>query len=435
MHLKLKPKNLLETKTYIPFTICNSYYITAQTSVYYDPNYPKPSSGYGADGSHTVGVVSFSNPYYPSQNINIYYPSDIVGKVPTIFYSHAYGGYNPVGVDGMLYFVARKGYAIVFVPYQTTGVTVLNRYANLLNGFQLAARNYPNIIDTTEVGFMGWSFGGGASFANAYTCFTQYNWGQNGRFIYALAQWYSYNISQAQLQSFPSNVKLLTEIFDNDSTNDHRMAVDIFNNVNIATTEKDFVRLISDTIGSYIYDAKHNTPATSGTSTQFNAFDYYGYYRLLDALCDYTFNGSLSGKNVALGHGDSLQVTMPVGLRNLVEYISPAVLYPQSKYQYPCTDSLNLRASYCPSLSTSTNELNDVHSGLRIYPNPATSGITLEVSAGMEPKNFIIINSIGQLMPVKLVQSQSIYNMDVSAFPNGIYFIQSGSIRTKFVKE
>ena len=32
----------------------------------------------------------------------------------------------------MLNFVAMKGYAIVFVPYQTLGVTVEDRYANLV---------------------------------------------------------------------------------------------------------------------------------------------------------------------------------------------------------------------------------------------------------------------------------------------------------------
>lgn len=189
---------------------------------YSDPNFPKPTSGYGSDGSHTIGIISFANPYYPAKNIEIYYPSDITAKVPTIFYSHAFGGNVSSNISGMLNFVAKKGYAIVYVPYQTTGITIYDRYDNLLNGFRKAARDYPAIVDTTKVGFLGHSFGGGASFGNAYKCFTQNNWGQNGRFIYALAQWYSYNISQTELQSFPANTKLLTEIFNDDVTNDHR---------------------------------------------------------------------------------------------------------------------------------------------------------------------------------------------------------------------
>jgi hypothetical protein len=115
---------------------------------YNDPAIPKPSNGYGADGNHTIQVITFSNPNFTNKNIEIYYPGDLTTKVPTIFYSHAYGGNISANISGMLNFVARKGYAIVYVPYQTTGVTVQDRYTNLLQGFRLAARTYPNIIDT-----------------------------------------------------------------------------------------------------------------------------------------------------------------------------------------------------------------------------------------------------------------------------------------------
>ena len=147
---------------------------------------------------------------------------------------------------------------------------------------------------------------------------TENNWGDSGRFIYAMAQWYSLNISQTQLQSFPSNTKLLTEIFNDDGTNDHRMAIDIFNNINISPSEKDFILLKSDTIAGYVYLADHTVPQTSPA---FNAFDYYAIYRLLDALCDYTFNGNLAGKNVALGNGSAAQITMPTGLKTLLKRI------------------------------------------------------------------------------------------------------------------
>jgi Secretion system C-terminal sorting domain len=335
---------------------------------YNDPNIPKPTSGYGADGTHTIGNSSFANPNFPSKNIELFYPSDTTAKVPTIFYSHAFGGNDPANISGLLNFVAMKGYAIVFVPYQTTGVTNQDRYANLLNGFRLAARTYPNIIDTTKVGFLGWSFGGGASFANAYTCFTENNWGSQGRFIYAMAPWYSFNISQTQLQTFPPDTKLLTEIFDDDETNDHRMAIDIFNNINISSSEKDFVLLKSDTIAGYIYLADHTVPQTSPA---FNALDYYGIYRLLDAICDYTFNGTLAGKNVALGNGSAAQVTMPSGLKSLVQTDFPTPAYPETKYEFPFHDVTNLRTDYFDTTVAALNN-GPVHAGapLRLTGEP-----------------------------------------------------------------
>jgi len=315
---------------------------------YNDPNFPKPATGYGSDGSHPVSIITFTNPAFKTRDIAIYYPSDIGGKVPTIFYSHAYGGNDPSNISGFLDFVASKGYAIVFVPYQTTGVNNNYRYSNLLNGFRLAARKYPAIIDTTKVGFVGWSFGGGASFANAYKCFTENNWGSGGRFIYAMAQWYSLNISQEQLQSFPSDTKLLIEVFNDDETNDHRMAVDIFNTISIPSSEKDYILLKSDTISGYAYTADHLVPQTG---TAFNALDYYAIFRLFDALCDYTFNGNTGGKEVALGNGSEAQVTMPAGMKSLVESDTPVVIYPQAKYLFPCTDTANARENYCPVIS------------------------------------------------------------------------------------
>ena len=386
---------------------------------YSDPNYPKPTSGYGADGAHTVGVISFTNPNYPAKNIEIYYPSDVAIKVPTIFYSHAFGGNISANISGMLNFIAKKGYAIVYVPYQTTGVTIYDRYDNLLKGFHKAARDYPAIIDTTKVGFLGHSFGGGASIGNAYKCFTENNWGQNGRFIYTLAPWYAYNISQTELQSLPANTKLLSEIFDDDVINDHRMAIDIYNNINISPTEKDFILLKSDTVNGYTYLADHNVP---NTASAFNALDYYAYYRLLDALCDYTFNGSLAGKDMALGNGSIAQVTMPIGLQSLVQTDNPLVVYPESKYQYPCSDAQNLRSSYCPTI-LGIEYFNNSENSLNIYPNPSASTFTITMKNNNIQK-IEVINELGQIIFRKENIKNNQYQLDIRNNIDGIYFLK-----------
>jgi hypothetical protein len=398
---------------------------------YNDPNIPKPTTGYGSDGTHTVGIVSFANPNYPAKKIEIYYPSDITTKVPALFYSHAYGGNDPQNIIGLLDFVAMKGYAIVFVPYQTLSVTINERYTNLLEGFRKAARDYPSVIDTTKVGFVGHSFGGGASFANAYKCFTENNWGQNGRFIYALAQWYSYNITQTELQSYPSNTKLLTEIFDDDVTNDHRMAIEIFKNINITNDEKDFILLKSDTINSYIYNANHVVP---NTAAAFDALDYYAYYRLLDALCDYTFNGSPAGKNVALGNGSAAQVTMPGGLKSLIQTDNPIAQYPESKYEFQCSDTGNLRKAYCNS-SLSITENNKHTSGLKVYPNPLTNNFNVIVPLGFEKYDLRLFNMTGELLQIENVNNRSSLNIDMSTFPSGLYCITIGSMNLKIIKQ
>ncbi len=372
---------------------------------------PKPTSGYGTDGNYTVATQSFANPNFSGHDIVIYYPAGITSPVPTIFYSHAFGGNNPNNISGFLNFVAKKGYAVVFVPYQTTGVTVQDRYSNLLNGFIQAAQNYPNIIDTTKVGFVGHSFGGGASFANAYHCFTTLNWGQSGRFIFAMAQWYSYNISQAELQSFPTDVKLLTIVYEDDVTNDQRMANDIFNTINIPASEKDYLRVKSDTINGYTYTADHVVPNNSA----FDALDYYAYYRLFDAMCDYTFNGSMAGKDVALGNGSVNQISMPGGLHNLVYSDAPTFANAQSTYQFPCSSTENPRSVHCDEALSTPETIANI--SFSMFPNPAKTMLYIETDKAIS--QIDILNQQGQF-----VLTTNIKNIPISALSSGLYFVK-----------
>lgn len=385
--------------------------MTCKAQFYTGP-IPKPTTGYGAEGTYTVAIKSYPNPNFPTEDIRIYYPSGIASSVPTIFYSHGFGGNDPMNIIGLLNFVARKGYAIVFVPYQTTGVTSAQRYQNLLNGFLKSARDYPAIIDTTRVGFMGHSFGGGATFANAYHCFTQLNWGTAGRFMFTSAQWYSLNISQNELLNFPNNVKLISMVYENDSTNDHRITNDLFNTISIPSSEKDYLRVKSDTINSYTYDAIHGVP---NTASAFDALDYYALYRHLDALCDYTFNGNLTAKDVALGNGSLNQVTMPGGLHNLVHSDAPNFSHTQNSYTYPCSAIQNPRSVYCKDAPSNAQTPNP-HNFL-IYPNPTYQLLNIEADIDISKVEFYNIK--GEL--VKTATSKQISMLDL---PTGLYLVE-----------
>lgn len=385
--------------------------MAAVAQIYTGP-IPKPTSGYGAEGSNTVAVQSFPNPNYPTEDIRIYYPAGAASRVPTIFYAHGFGGYQPANVNGLLQFVAKKGYAIVFVPYQTSGVTSAQRYTNLLSGFIKAARDYPGIIDTTRVGFMGHSFGGGSVFANSRHCFNQLNWGTNGRFLLASAQWYSLNISQLQLLTFPSDVKLLTLVYEDDSTNDHRMANDIFNTINIPASEKDYLRVQSATIGTYAYQAIHGLP---NTASDYNALDFYAIYRHLDALCDYTWNGSLAGKDVALGNGSTNQVSMPGGLPSLVHSDAPSFAKAASAYVYPCDAFNNPRRNYCGTVVAKTADAISPRTAL--HPNPARTAV--HVDAADAVAEVMVLDMRGQL-----VRSSPTKEVAIADLPQGLYLVK-----------
>ena len=414
-------------KKYLQLLFTLTCIVNTSAQQYNDPNFPAPASGYGSNGSHTFVTESFTNPNFVGHPIKIYHPSDITIPVPTIFYSHAFGGTNPDNIAGVLEFIAKKGYAVVFVPYQTANaVTVTERYETLIAGFRLAAKNYPATIDTSKVGFLGHSFGGAASFAIAHQLFSD-GWGTKGRFIYALAQWYAYNLSADDLASFPPNTNVLFEIFNDDITNDHRMAIDIFNHITVPADQKDFVLVSSSTVNGYTYIADHALP---NISAAYDALDYYAYYRLLDGLCDYTFNGNLNGKDTALGHGSIAQVTMPAGMGNLQQFNKPTTTYPQDRYTFPCDDEQNLRVAYCDA-TASINMIEHTKS-FNIYPNPAHTVLNIK-TASSSSVQIKIYNSIGQQTNYINTSGNSAI-IDISYLQRGVYFISVNGVKEKFIK-
>lgn len=316
----------------------------------------KPAEGYGHDGSYTVSKISFPSPAYKGHSVEIFYPKEVTGPRPVIFYSHPFGGDQSAYNIGLYDFIARKGYVVVFAPYATIGVSVEERYNTLWQSFKAAVSTYPQIIDVQKVGFMGHSFGAGASFALAYKGFVEEGWGAKGRFIFVQAQWYSSRITQQQLQSFPPNTRLITQVYDDDVTNDHRMAIDMFKSINIPDAEKDFILVKKSVVDNYTYTAEHNLP---NTRSAYDAYDYYVVYRLLDALIDYSFNGNTSAKEVALGNGSAAQVNLPKGLTPLVVTDAPVATYAQSRYMFPCNNRKNPRIAYCGEDAPAGGRLRD----------------------------------------------------------------------------
>ncbi|HEY9046443.1 MAG TPA: hypothetical protein VIN08_11130 [Ohtaekwangia sp.] len=319
----------------------------------YEGPIAKPVSGYGAEGIHSINRIAFDNPAYKNGNQpEIFYAGDIPGPLPTIFFSHGFGATRSTFYQGMMDFLARKGYAVVYVPYPIRAEDVEARYTILWSGFKEAVRKYPQIIDTTKVGFAGHSFGGGASFSLAYKGFVEEGWGEKGRFIFSLAPWYSYSISDKQLAGFPKNTKLLMEVYADDEMNDHRMAIDIFNSIGIDNSEKDYVVVESDDVDGYTYRADHSLPVTHAQRQRpLDAYDYYAVYRLLDALIDYSLNNNAAAKDIALGNGSAQQVTMPSykqdTLKPLIVTDQPQPSHDSKYYFFPCSSQRNPRAALC----------------------------------------------------------------------------------------
>jgi len=313
-----------------------------------------------ADGPYTMQSDTVNNPYVSKEQFSslmpIYFFTPVERKTasPVIIFIHGYIGQNPVEFEPLLRHIVSLGYTVIyptysFLPKADNPVKVLDKYGYLYAGISKVAHILSWRIDTTRVGFFGQSFGAGAIPAVTYRLVNEKKWGKNGVFMFITAPWYSFDISEEQLKKFPSTVKLLMQVYDDDQINDHAMAVDLFNSLPIPVAEKDYMTIYSDSLDGYVMQANHFVPyGPENIYGDLNALDYYGIYKNFDALAEYTFTGNTQAKNVALGNGSANQVYM--GMWSDKQPVKPAMvtdtpkaMHPEFDYLYSWDNELNPR--------------------------------------------------------------------------------------------
>lgn len=302
-----------------------------------------PTSGYGSQGPYKVVEESFPHPVWAGEEVHVFHPEGLNTPAPTIFFSHAFNATNPAIYSALIDNIVSQGYVLVYSPFIARGGSVGERYSMLRGGFQAAVQRYGQIIDTSRVGFIGHSFGGGATPAMAYYGLVQQGWGSKGAFLFMMAPWYATDLSLNQLQQLPKQTKVVLQVYEDDAINDHRIAIQLFNAFNVS--EKQYMLLQSDkSYDSCALIANHGVPASVGRDgPRINALDYYGVFRMIDALADYTFNGQTAGQQLVFGNGTPEQTFMgdwPNGqaVKPLRIMSSPYPVHSQSTYQYPSSD-------------------------------------------------------------------------------------------------
>lgn len=278
-----------------------------------------------------------------------------------------------------------------------------------------AVRALPHRFDTTRVGFYGHSFGGGALPYLAYQLLVGDAWGSRGKFLLISAPWYSFRLGDSTLRSFPRNCPLVTMVYDEDVVNDHRLGMDVFRNIAIPDSLKDFLVVRSDSIDGYVYQADHNLPGQNNpVGAEYDAFDSRVVFRMLDALADLGFENSPAGRRVALGGGDSAQVALGGGLAPLEHLDQPVTTYPKDRYQWPCDTAFNPRRSSC-SAPASTRRLSIRPGAMRVE---AVSRDRIRVS-GVEEASTVLRSPSGRI----LTQSPGL-ELSLAGIPSGLHVLQ-----------
>lgn len=267
-----------------------------------DPCVSEPTE-FGRYGAVTgYDRYEVANPAWPTPTpiaVSVLVPVGGASTHPVIFYGHAFGGSDWTRVQGLLEFMVSHDYIVVFTPYPTLGATVCERYDTLSGGIAAAVAQLGagTGMDLTRVGYVGHSFGGGASPRLAREGLGTAGWGSNGAFIMPNAPWYTYRMTEADWAAIPEHTRLLLMVFRDDDTNDHRIAIqDIWSPYPNANRE--YLMLNSGTNGSCTQPADHVVPSTA---TAVNGLDTWGMWRHFEALAACTLRGNPGACNIIDG--------------------------------------------------------------------------------------------------------------------------------------
>lgn len=298
-----------------------------------DAHIPAISSGYGMDGPYKPDIESVDNPAF-REPVQVFFPAGAPGKRPVIFFSHGYGPGDWRVYEDLIQHMVSVGEVVVFSGYPMIRASNDQRYDDLWQGFKAAADKYADRMDLGRVGFVGHSFGGGATPAMAYRGLVQQAWGKQGAFLMELAPWYAFQITDAEMQQYPAGTLQLVEVYDKDDTNDHRMGIDLYKSTKLAANY--YVMVHSETGTGCSLTADHSTPGRNPSLRQ----KQYAVFRPFDMLADAAFNGSAAARQALAGFGAD-GAYQPLSL-----VASPLPDQPESYYGNPWSDPKNPRAGH-----------------------------------------------------------------------------------------
>jgi len=418
------------------------------------------TNGYGSWGAYNV-VQEDEIIVSSKGTITCYHPDIAAVQKPTVFFISGWG--RPAHTyEKIFHFIASQGYTVVNI-YNTDPGNIVESYQHSLDMILSAkSTHFPNWINTHKVGLMGHSYGAGSTIWLGKHIFgADYNWGENGRFIFMSAPWYSLLVTEDDLINYPSDVKLLIEINNDDFTTnpdytwntDERAIRGVFELINIPNDEKDFIRVYSDAITfdydsdgdgvteTYSYDASHYLSYTGIQLTDFHtwdALDVFAINRLSHALLDYVFEENPSAKNVALGNGSTAQTNMGF-LTDLAVSDTPIITKPESDFTYKCHDTWNdfsdntntwFLQNTCDD-SDGDGVIDIITTALKeektlsfsLYPIPTTDYLQIRFNGNSQEIQQLEIRDITGKLLQKITYPNS-YTITTSNFDTGTYYIK-----------
>ncbi len=249
----------------------------------------------------------------------IYYPTDRSEDTPTpvIFFAPGWKSTDHNTYKSLLEFIASHGYHVIYGIDE--GYSWENMIPNLISTAE--NNNVAPFIDTTKIGVMGFSMGGGHVFNILDTLSDSEAWGEHGRFILAIEPYFAFEMNQLDMRTLPSNTNVVIQQYGVGGNNDVSGT-----DARIPLSQYYLLDSIVDHKKDYqiFEDANHNYPTGSRPYSEMQ-----GLLKPLDALMEYTFKNPNSNiaQRVALEVGNDDPYADGEGIQ---------VVKAKSDYKYPC---------------------------------------------------------------------------------------------------
>ena len=328
---------------FVPVTLSVTLVLLSLTIVSSQSVTPPAQPPSGPGGAQYVHAKVTRNHYGKGgQEYWLYEPDSPkpTAKVPVIVLLHGWGGMNPLFYGAWIDHLVRRGNIVIYPRYQSTLLTSLTDFTpNTLSAVKDALDRLQTekghvTPDLSKFAAVGHSMGGLLA-ANVAALAAESKL-PKVRAVMSVEPGITdppINFALADLKKIPADTLLLAVAGDQDSLVRDADAKRIYyESTRVPSANKDFITLISDSHGTPELIASHRAPtaldksydsgeglsgAPAGSndpignapqiqrrvrpeSMMINALDYYGTWKLFDALCDAAFNGK--NREYALGN-------------------------------------------------------------------------------------------------------------------------------------
>lgn len=305
-------------------TLILSLSLTAQIKVPTPPSQPETGPG----GKQTAHAGVIKNRYGTGGKEYWIYEPDTPKPTtaPVVIFLHGWGGTNPLYYGAWIDHIVKRGNIVVFPRYQSSILTARSEFtpntiASLKDAFKRLQNESGHVHpDLTKIATLGHSLGGVLA-ANVAALASESGL-PRVRAVMSVEPGMTRspgNIPMADLKKIESDTLLLAVAGDRDTlVEDYDAKRVYYESSRVSADNKDFIRMLTDERGQPELIASHRAPTApdkeydngegdlsarlsrAGSVTidsqpqsprvpAINALDYFGTWKLFDALCDAAF--------------------------------------------------------------------------------------------------------------------------------------------------